>query len=264
MKSRRRRRLPYGFLAGFLAFAGGWAVSAILTPAAAFPSYPRWQSTLWVYLGSHYIELSSVYTGGFGVRGTQPLELVTLPEWIYLVPAAAVGVASVYVCRERTSSKLKRNVSNALGAGTGYIVAGILAINASAIQPGISSILLVGGGIAVAIWLGSSMLGYSTRGMSFFGVASLGTVFAIGVVFLLGGLTVLVSIWGLVAIGAGTAVAVGLVFGLEGEIKQKGRHTNSDTPRLAGLKRIVESNWKELIAVSVVLLGLYVGLVGSV
>ena len=151
MRRHRRKKLRYGLVSGFVAFAGGWAIATFLTPTDAFTNYPRWQTTLWVFLGAHLVELSSVHTGGIGLNSQQPLELFEIPTYIRLVPVVAVTAASVYTCTEISTNRLKQNISNAFGAGTGYFVAGLIAMVASDIQPGISMVLLIGGGVALAV-----------------------------------------------------------------------------------------------------------------
>ncbi len=264
MRRHRRKKLRYGLLSGFIAFAGGWAIATFLTPANAATGYPRWQTTLWVFLGAHLVELSSVYTGGIGLNSQQPLELLDIPEYIRLVPVVAVAVASIYTCNEISTNRLKQNVSNALGAGTGYFAAGLIAMVVSDIRPEISFVLLIGGGAALAVWLGSSFVGAFTRGLPVIGVASLGSIAALGILLLLGGVAILNVIWGLVAISFGGAAVTGAVIGVERELKRKGKRRNSDYPRFYGLRSFTEANWKEALAVVAVTAALYVGLAGGV
>lgn len=264
MRRYRRKKLRYGLLSGILAFAGGWAIATFLTPVDVFGEYPRWQTTLWVYLGAHFVELSSVHTGGIGLDSQQPLQLLDIPSFIRLVPLVAVAVASIYTCNEISTNRLKHNVSNALGAGTGYFVAGLIAMVVSDIRPGISFVLVAGGGVALAIWLGSSFVGAVTRGLPIIGVASLGTIAAVGILLLLGGVAILNVVWGLLAIAFGGAAATGAVIGVERELKRRGRRKNSEYPRLHGARSLVETNWKELSAVVIVAVALYVGLTGGV
>lgn len=260
MRRYRRKQLRYGLLSGLVLFAGGWAATTFVTPPEVFTEYPRWRTTLWVYLGAHLIELSNTYTGGFGFGSRQPLQILDLPFAIRYVPPIAVTVAAAYTCGEITTHSIQHNISNALAAGTGYFLAGIVAMVLSDIQPGISFILLIGVGVSLAVWLGSSFVGAFTRGLPIFGVASFGSIAAIGFLALLGGMAILNAIWGLVAISFGTAAVTGTVIGIERSMKRKGRRKNSDYPLFSGVKLFVEDNWKELIAVIAIVLALIMGL----
>jgi len=259
MRNIRRQKFRLGLISGIITFAGGWAVSALLTPATVFPSYPRWQSTLWVYLGAHFVELSGVYTSGSDFGTAQIIGPLGLPSFIFVVPVVAVSIGSIYICREMSTKNFKKNFSNAMGAGAGYFVAGLSAMVVSSIQPAVTSILLIAGAVLLAIWLGSSIVGAATRGLPFFGFAQLGTVLALGVLVLLGGVAILSVVWGLVAVSFGTAALSGIVIGAERELKRKGMYQQSDVPRIAGLKAYTVSYWKELAALSLVLIGLYYG-----
>ena len=263
MRTARDKQIRYGIPSGILAFLAGWAVVAYLTPENLVGEYPRWQTTMWAYLGTHLIELSNVHTGGLGLGTVQLLNSDTLPDSISLVPIAAVSLTALYTSYNMRSTRIKHNVSNAIAGGTGYFLTALAAMVISDIQPSLTIILtlalLVGGGI----WLGSSFLGLFSRGIPIIGIASLGTIAALGILLFMGGLALLSSIWGLVAISFGVSAVIGLGVGTSRRLERKGRRRNSRYSRLYGLRMYLEKYWKEMVVTGVVLIGLYVGLNGG-
>ena len=188
MRRHRRKKLKYGLFSGVIAFTAGWAVSMILIPETPFPEEPRWRSTLWLYLGFHGIPLSDVHLGGMGFDTEQPAEMVKNPAVLRYVPLLVVGCAGAYTTGRISTRKIKRTTSNALAAGSAYFLSAIIAVVATDMRPSISLLLVVGGGIAGAAWIGSSFLGTFTRGVPFIGITSLGTLITIGFFLIVGGL----------------------------------------------------------------------------
>jgi hypothetical protein len=246
-----------GLVTGLLAFCAGWAIIALLAPQDVFDA-PRWQHTLWMYLGANTVELNQ---GLLAQRAVQPVSVADLPEYVYLIPVLAVGVASAYLCSEIQSSRLKHNISNSMAAGAGYFLTALVAMVLSDIQPGISFLLvlalLAGGGL----WIGSTLIGALGRGIPFLGIASLGTVVAVGVLVILGGVAVLSVIQGLVMVSFAPAAVVGAGFGVSRSLENRGRQ--AEYPRVAGLREFLEDSWKETLATVLVVIGLAIGLNGG-
>jgi len=254
----RQKRMRLGVLTGVLAFAAGWAAIALLAPQAAFDA-PRWQHTLWMFLGANTVELSQ---GTFGQETVQPVAVAALPEFVYLIPVVTVAIASAYVCYEIQTNRVKRNVSNAIAAGTGYFLTALVAMVISDIRPTITFILIIALVLGGGLWVGSTVIGALARGIPFLGIASLGTVVAVGVLVILGGVALLSVIQGLIVVSFVPAVGVGAGFGISRRLERRGGH--SDYPRLAGLQQFFEESWKETIVVSLIIIGLFVGLTGGV
>ena len=267
MRGVKRHQLRLGLPAGVLAFLAGWAIAAFLSPLTVLPDQPRWQATLWVYLGAHFIELSNVYTGGTGLGGSSLEEFApgVRTDWVPIIPGVLVGVATVYACYEMPyTSRMKFNIRNALTVGTGYFLAGLGAMIISDMQPGFTMVLIVGLVVGAAIWLGSSFVGALTRGLPFFGIASLGTIAMIGLLLLLGGVTLIATIWGLILMSFGVPVVVGAGISASRTLEKYGQRGGSgDFPRLEGLNWLVRKHAKGIGATVVILLALLVGLRGG-
>lgn len=260
MRWKRRKKAKLGLLAGVLAFAAGWAVVALLAPDGIF-GVERWKGTLWIHLGSHFVDLTVEGRGLQPPVYGQPVELAEMPSLLYALPVASVFVASVYVSHEIGGQKLKHYISNGMAAGMGYFVAALLAMIGSDMQPSLSQILLVGVGVAAAVWLGSTLLGFLRNGVGFIGVTSLGTIFAIGALVLLGGVAVAVQIRGIVAVSFVPAIVGGLAVGGEYRARKLGR--NAQYPRIAGARRWLSGKWTWLLAVTAVGVALIIGLNGG-
>lgn len=259
----RRKQARYGLASGALAFTAGWAVAAFLTPETVFEQYPRWRTTIWMYLGAHYVELSTTHTGGLGLATIQPLDVAEIPQYIYYVPILVTAVSAFYTCYNFNSTRIKHNISNAFAAATGYVLIGFLAMVLADPRPSFTMMLLIALVIGGGIWLGSSLLGSLTRGVPFFGVASLGTVAMLGILFLLGGVALLSVVWGLLAIPFGAAGVAGTVVGLSRRLKRRGDRYDVRFPRLRGLQSLLADFWLELIVSMIVVAALLVGLNGG-
>lgn len=247
-----------GILTGGLAFCAGWAVVALLAPKAVFDA-PRWQNTLWMFLGANTIELNQ---GLYAQEAVQPVAIAELPEFVYLLPVVGVAVASAYVCYEIRTNRVKHNVSNALAAGTGYFLTALVAMVLSDIRPTITVVLITALVLGGGLWVGSTVIGALGRGIPFLGIASLGTVVAVGVLVILGGVAILSVIQGLIVVSFAPAAAVGAGFGVSRRLERRGGR--SDYPRVAGLQQFFEESWKETLVVSLILIGLFIGLTGGV
>lgn len=257
----RARRVRHGTAAAAVAFVAGWAVTALVASTAAF-NEPRWQSTLWVYLGAHFLELAEPATI-ISYQYLNPVEIADVPTAIYLVPIAAVGVAAAYTCHEIRSSRLKHNVSNALGAGMGYFLAGLLAVVVTDMRPNISVILIAAVVIGGGIWIGSTVVRTTTGGLPFIGVTSLGTVAIVGLLVIGGGATIARALAGLIGISFGVSSAVGFVFGVSRQLERRGGRRDASLSRTKGLKLWLEDHWKTLLVVGVIVGALAVGLTGD-
>jgi hypothetical protein len=225
-----------GLVTGVLAFCAGWAVIALLAPQGVFNA-PRWQNTLWMYLGANTVTLN---TGVLGQNTIQPVSEAELSEFVYLVPVIAVGVAGSYICSQIQSSRLKHNISNSMAAGTGYFLAALVAMVLSDIRPGISFLLIIALVLGGGLWIGSTLIGALSNEIPLIGIASLGTVVAVGLLVILGGVEILSVIQGLVLISFARAVVVGAGFGLSRRLEQRGRH--SEYPRLAGVRHFLKDS----------------------
>jgi len=247
-----------------VAFAAGWAASILLIPETPFTEQPRWRSTLWLYLGFHGIPLSDIHLGGMGFGTEQPTTLVENSEALRYLPLAAVGCAGAYTTKQISTRSIKNTVSNALTAGSAYFLAALIAIVATDMRPGISLLLVVGGGIAGAAWLGSTFLSTFTRGIPFIGITSLGTLIGVGFLVIAGGAALLSILWELIAIAyAGPAIA-GILIGTERSLRSDGRTRNSDWPRLASIKYHFRENWIEIVVSAGVVAALYLGLTNTI
>lgn len=264
MRTTRDKQIRYGIPSGVLAFIAGWAIVAYLTPQDLFSGNPRWQTTLWVYLGAHLIELSNVYQGGLGFGSAQIIESITVPSEIYLIPIGAVAISAFYTAFNMRSPRLKHNVSNALAGGTGYFLSALAAMVISDVQPSMTMILVLALIVGAGLWLGSSFLGFFTRGIPIIGVASLGSIAALGILLFMGGITLLSSIWGLVAISFGVSAVVGTGLGVSRKLERRGRHHNTNFSRLYGLRLYLEDNWLVISVSVIVLVGLFIGLKGGI
>lgn len=264
MRRNRRKKLYYALFSGIIAFVAGWAISTIVIPEAPFPGTERWRSTLWIYLGAHGIPLSDVHLGGAGFNSTQPLELVENPSIVKYIPLIVVGCAGAYTTHQISSRKIKKTVSNALAAGSAYFLTGITAVILTDMQPGISMLLLIGGGIAAAAWIGSSFLRAATRGFPIFGVTSLGTLLGLGFLFVAGGFALLSVLYELVAISYAGAAIAGILIGTERSLRFDGKRRSSDWPRIASAKHRARENWMEITLVTAVSGLLYLALIDGI
>lgn len=261
---RRKQQLRYGISSGILTFTAGWAIVTLIMPTTAFESVPRWKSTLWVYLGTNLIKLSDSHTGGFGYSTIEPVEIAGLPGVTYLLPILAVTVAAGYTCYELRSTRIKHNVSNALAAGAGYFLTGLVAMFVSNIQPSISSLLLIALVVGGGIWIGSTLLGYLSGGLPFLGIASFGSIAAVGTLVVLGGITIVSAIEGLIVVSFGVAAVVGSSFGVSRQLERQGsRSRDTQFPRLYGLQLVLEKHWFQILVTTTVVLALIYGISGN-
>lgn len=264
MRRNRRKKRYSALFSGVIAFAAGWAISTILIPETPFAGTERWKSTLWLYLGAHGIPLSNVHLGGTGFDTRQPLTLVESPLIVRYIPLIVVTCAGAYTTTQISSIQFKTTVSNALAAGSAYFLTALVAVVITDMQPGISMLLLIGGGIAAAAWVGSSFLRAATRGFPFFGVISLGTLLGLGFLFVAGGAALLSMLWELVAISYAGAALAGVLIGTERSLRSDGKRRSSEWPRIASAKYRMRENWTEIIAVIVVGVLLFFALTNGV
>lgn len=255
--SHQQKRMRLGLLTGGLAFCAGWAAIALLAPQAVFDA-PRWQSTLWMFLGANAITLTQ---GAFNQNTVQPVTVAELPELVYLIPVVAVTFASAYVCYNIRTSRVKQNVSNAMAAGTGYFLTALVAMILSDIRPSITVLLMIALVFGGGLWVGSTVMGTLSRGIPFLGVASLGTVVTVGVLVLFGGVAILSVIQDFLVVTFAPTVAVGAGFGVSRQLERRGRR--SDYPRISGLQQFFEESWKETLVVSLIFFALLIGLTGG-
>lgn len=260
MRRLRRRQLRYGLFSGVIAFAAGWAIVAIRAGSQLFPNTPRWQSTLWVWLGFNRVELSASKLGGLSIEVIQPASAASLPDVFWYLTFPLVGLASAYTCYQIQARSISNNVSNVMNVGGGYFLAGLLAMFASDIQPAISTIVGLAVFSGAALWIGSSVLGLFATGIPVIGVASVGGIAAIGILVLLGGIAVAEAVWWLAVAAFGTAAAVGTIVGTSRQLRRKGRHNSERFYRVQGLKMVLENHWLEIILVAAVAVGLIFGL----
>lgn len=216
---------------------------------------PRWQSTLWLFLGANTITLTQ---GTFGQGSIQPVAVAELPDLVYLLPVVAIAFASAYVCYNIRTNRVKHNVSNAMTAGTGYFLIALLAMVLTDIRPTITALLLIALVASGGLWVGSMVIGTFGRGIPFLGIASLGTVVTIGVLVILGGVAIFSVIEGLIVITFAPTVAVGTGFGVSRQLKRRGGR--SDYPRISGIRKTFEESWKEALVVVLIFLALIIGL----
>lgn len=259
MRRLRRRKLRYGLSSALVAFLAGWAVTTFLTPEAVFGA-PRWQTTLWVYLGAHFVELSNTHTGGLGLETVQPVVAADVPTFVHFIPVLAVASAALYTCWQIHSSKIEHNVSNAVAAGMGYFVVSVGALIVSDMRPSITMLLVLALLVAGGFWLGSTFVRAFSGGLPFIGIASFGTVAALGILLFLGGLTVVSVLWGVIAVSFGGAAVVGFGVGVSRQLERRGNRRGGRLPRLHGLALWVERHWIEIILVTTVLTALIIGL----
>ena len=70
-------------------------------------------------MDAHLVRLSADYFGDLGLQTVQPLEMVNLQEFAYLIPVIFAWAAGFYTCYAMKSTRLKHNISNAISAGMG-------------------------------------------------------------------------------------------------------------------------------------------------
>jgi hypothetical protein len=263
MRRHRQKTLRYGLASALFAFLAGLAITAFLVPETPFRNAPRWKGVLWVYLGAHSVELSTVHTGGAGLETVQPLDITQTPALISAVPPVTAAAASFYTCSQVSTTRIKQNLSNAVSAGMGYFLIALLAILVSDARPGVSLIIGIALLIAAGLWLGSSFISAFSGGMPFISIASFGTVAALGVLLLMGGIAIVSAIWGVVAVSFGAAAVVGVGVGANRHMKKLGDRQGADFSRLHGIRIWLKENWLETIIVIAVLTALFVGLSGE-
>lgn len=254
----------YALFSAGVVFAAGWAISIILIEEGSIDSVPRWRSTLWYFLTNHGIPLSTAYNTQSSVGVSSPLLATEEPSFVRAIPVVATAVAGAYTSYKKSASRIKTAASNALTAGSAYFLITLLAVVLTDIQPDLSSLLLIGALIAGAAWLGSSFLGTFTRGIPIIGVASVGTIFALGFILIAGSAAIISILWELIAISYLGAAAGGVAVGAEKTVRRRGKRRDADTPRLAGLKILVEENLTEIVVVAAVVALLYGAITGAV
>jgi hypothetical protein len=228
-------------------------------PAGTLAEIPRWKATLWVYLGTHFVDLAQTNSLGMVTREVSLVSALDLPQYIHLVPALAVGVASAYTCYRLGASRIRHNVENALHVSVGYLAIGLTSILVTGMRPNASTVLLIGAFIFGALWLGSNLVNTATGGFPIIGITSLGTLVLIGLLVLVGGAAILTAIWGLVVVAVTPAVLAGTAVGASRRLENIGRR-NQSLPRLHGLKILVQKYWIGILASLVVGVMLIIGL----
>lgn len=259
----RRKRHRYGLTSGILAFAAGWAAITLILPNSALSAFPRWKTSLWVYLGTHFVRLSDVFFGGVGLNTVQPVDVVGLQSNVFAIPVAAAGLAGLYTCYEINSTRIKHNIENAMTAGTGYFLCGLAAMILADVRPEVSMILIIALVVGGGIWLGSTVLGFLTGGLPFIGIASLGSIAAIGILMLMGGIAILSAILGLVAISFIAPGLAGALVGISRQLERRGRRHDSRFSRSHGLYSFAHEYWKVIVATGLIAVALFVGLTGG-
>lgn len=259
----RSKQVRYGLAAGTVAFIAGWASMALLVPEGSISNVPRWQSTIWLYLGAHGVEVV-VDQSAIGLPTTiQPLTEASVPGWTRFLPVFVTVPAGTYVATQLRSKRIRDSISNGMAAGVGYLLTAIVAIWVADARPTMVQILAAGGALLLALWLGSAVLSRGTGGLSVISLVSLGTVVLIGLAIIGVGAAVVKVLGGILFAAFGTTGLVGGIIGVDQRISELGRRQRSDYPRLAGLRQLITENWMELVAVAVVLLALYLGLTGG-
>ncbi|WP_141212949.1 hypothetical protein [Halorubrum sp. Ea1] len=254
----------YALFSAAIVFTAGWAVSIILIEEGSISNIPRWRSTLWYYLTNHGIPLSDAYNTQSSVGVSSPLLATEEPSVVRAVPVAATVVAGAYTSYQKSSHRIETAATNALTAGSAYFLIALSATVLTDIQPQLSSLLLIGGLIAGAAWLGSSFLGTFTRNIPIIGVASLGTILALGFILIAGSAAIISILWELLAISYIGAAIGGVGVGVEKTIRHRGKRRDTETPRLAGAKILFKQNLTEIVVVVVVATLLYAALSGAV
>lgn len=259
MRRHQQKKVKYGVSSAFLAFLGGWAVTMLVTPDTGL-SAPRWQATLWIYLGAHYVDLARQNLVMYSY--VNPLAASYAPTTVRVVPIAAVAAASAYTTSQIRTRRVGRAISNALGAGMGYFLVGIGAVLVSEMRPGVSGLLMLALLVGGSVWVGSAFIRKATGGLPFIGFTSLGTIAAIGLLLILGGMAVVSALWGLIAISFGTSAAVGALVGVSRQLESRG-DSHRRFARTRGFSLWLRNNWLEALIFVVILGALAVGLSGG-
>jgi hypothetical protein len=260
MRRVQRRKVRYGLPSALLAFLGAWALTTLVTPETGF-NEPRWQGTLWVLLGAHFIELAVPTT--FTYNTVDPMLVANAPSWIRFVPIAAVAITTIYTTSQIRSRRIKHNISNALGAGMGYFIVGVAAMVVSDMRPDISGILMIALFVGGGIWIGSTAVRSATGGLPFIGITSLGTLALVGILIIMGGVAVASVLRGLIAISFGVSGIVGVVVGVSRQLESRGSRRGQSFARAHGAADWLEENWMEVLIVVAILGSLAVGLSGG-
>jgi len=253
----RHKQLRYGLLSGVLAFGAGWALVTLQAGTNLFPETPRWQATLWVWLGLNRVSLS---VGSLGLEKVQPASQASLPELFGFLPLVLVALAAGYTCYNIRARSISHNIQNAMNAGAGYFLAGLLAIVVSNIQPALSTTIALAVFVGAGLWIGSTLAG--TLSIPVIGISSLGGLAAIGILVLVGGIAVAQTVWWMGAAAFGAAAAVGGVVGFGRDLRKTGRRQGENMYTLRGLQIFLRENWIELLVVGAIAAALFVGLRG--
>ncbi|SNR58149.1 hypothetical protein SAMN06266787_10541 [Halorubrum ezzemoulense] len=254
----------YALFSAAVVFTAGWAVSIILIEEGSISNIPRWRSTLWYYLTNHGIPLSEAYNTQSSVGVSSPLLAAEEPSIVRTIPVAATVVAGAYTSYQKSTHHIKTAATDALTAGSAYFLIALSATVLTDIQPQLSSLLLIGGLIAGAAWVGSSFLSTFTRNIPIIGVASLGTILALGFILIAGSAAIISILWELLAISYIGAAIGGVGVGAEKAIRRRGKRRQTNTPRLTGTKILLKENLTEIIVVVGVAILLYAALTGAV
>lgn len=254
----------YALFSAATVFTAGWAVSIILIEEGSISNISQWRSTLWYYLTNHGIPLSDAYNTQSSVGVSSPLLATEEPSVVRAIPVAATVVAGAYTSYQESTYRIKIAAKSAITAGSAYFLIALSATILTDIQPQLSSLLLIGGLIAGAAWLGSSFLGTFTRNIPIIGVASFGTILALGFILIAGSAAIISILWELLAISYVGAAIGGIGVGVEKTIRHRGKRRDTETPRLAGTKILLKENLTEIVVVVVVGTLLYAALSGAV
>lgn len=214
-----------------------------------------------MFLGSHYVDLA--VQSGLSYKTIQPLAISNVPETVRLFPLIAVAAAASYTSSQIKTRKIKHAISNALGAGMGYFLAGVGAVVLSDMRPEISSLLIIALLVGSSIWAGSAFIRTTTGGLPFIGITSLGTIAAVGILIILGGVAVASALKGLIAISFGVSGGVGLCVGMSRKLESRGKRQSRAFPRLYGLLDWGRQNWLESLIVILIIGTLAFGLTGG-
>lgn len=205
------RQQRYGALWGAIAFGIGVAVAWHFLPESVGQSPDRFKRAIWLYLSSHYFAVGPIQVENlvsmFPRLGI--VETGSRPDIWYVIPilSSALGAIGVNETLGRSSDH-ERILRNGALMFIGYIPIAVAGIVWSEATPSIGIFVVIVAVAFLALAVGSSVLGETTRGTPVFAVTSLWGLLGIGLLILLGGY-VLVRILIPVAVAAAGGAILG-------------------------------------------------------
>lgn len=190
----RQKQLLFGTLWGSMAFLTGLACTFYAVGDGVLPETERLRAAAWFFLGANGIGVEWSQLGGSALH-TQRVNLLTeYPRFSYLkvLPWSLSVLGAILVAESIGYSKRPRHIiENCLSVVLGYFAVGVVTIYISNALPSIEAIVLILLVLAVALFLGGSILSALAGSLAFVGVVSIWGLLFIGLIAIGGGLILL-------------------------------------------------------------------------